>query len=171
MSIGNMTWKRVASAAALTGVLCSMVDTVLAADTAAAGAERHYVPAPAPAGGAPAAPFSEGVMTGSTFYVAGHIGIDPQTGNAASPVDMEAHLVLDAVKKTLSQAGLTMDDLVSVTVYCTDLSLYDGFNAVYRTYFHGQYPARAFIGINQLVRGAHFEIAGVAVAPAKAHKV
>ena len=56
-----------------------------------------------------------------------------------------------------------MDDLVSVTVYCTDLSLYDGFNAVYRGYFHGQYPARAFIGVNQLVRGAHFEIAGVAV--------
>jgi 2-iminobutanoate/2-iminopropanoate deaminase len=71
--------------------------------------------------------------------------------------------VMDSVKQTLSQAGLSMDDLVSVTVYCTDLGLYDAFNAVYRSYFHGQYPARAFIGVNQLVRGAHFEIAGVAV--------
>jgi 2-iminobutanoate/2-iminopropanoate deaminase len=70
---------------------------------------------------------------------------------------------MDAVKQTLSDGGLSMDDLVSVTVYCTDLSLYDSFNAVYRSYFHGPYPARAFIGINQLVRGAHFEIAGVAV--------
>ena len=55
-----------------------------------------------------------------------------------------------------------MDDLVSVTIYCTDLDLYDRFNAVYRSYFHGHYPARAFIGVGRLVRGAHFEIAGVA---------
>jgi reactive intermediate/imine deaminase len=129
----------------------------------AADAPRHYVPAPAPAGTAPAAPFSEGVMVGDTFYVAGHIGIDPATKQAAANADTEAHLVLDAVKQTLHEEGLSMDDLVSVTVYCTDLGLYDGFNAVYRTYFHGAYPARAFIGVNQLVRGAHFEIAGVAV--------
>jgi len=163
--------KRVARTVAWTGLLAwRVMGTAAAMDTVASAAERHYVPAPAPAGGAPAAPFSEGVMTGSTFYVAGHIGIDPQTGNAATQVDTEAHLVLEAVKNTLAQAGLSMDDLVSVTVYCTDLKLYDGFNAVYRSYFHGQYPARAFIGINQLVRGAHFEIAGVAVAPAKDHK-
>ena len=72
---------------------------------------------------------------------------------------------MDAVNHTLEQAGLTADDLVSVTVYCTDLDLYDKFNAVYRTYFHGNYPARAFIGIGKLVRGAHFEVAGIAVKP------
>jgi 2-iminobutanoate/2-iminopropanoate deaminase len=59
-----------------------------------------------------------------------------------------------------------MADLVSVTVYCTDLDLYDKFNAVYRSYFHDNYPARAFIGVSKLVRGAHFEIAGVAIKPA-----
>ena len=56
-----------------------------------------------------------------------------------------------------------MDDFVSVTVYCTDLSLYDTFNAVYATYFHRHYPARAFIGVARLVRGARFEVQGVAV--------
>ncbi len=75
--------------------------------------------------------------------------------------------MLDAVKHTLEQGGLSMDDLVSVTVYCTDLNLYDGFNAIYRTYFKNHYPTRAFIGVNQLVRGAHFEIAGVAAVPRK----
>jgi 2-iminobutanoate/2-iminopropanoate deaminase len=128
-----------------------------------AGLRKEIVPAPAPTGGAPAAPFSEGVMVGNTFYVAGHIGMDPATQKAAADVDTEAHLVLDAVKKTLGEAGLSMNDLVSVTVYCTDLSLYDSFNAVYRSYFKAPYPARAFIGINQLVRGAHFEVAGIAV--------
>jgi 2-iminobutanoate/2-iminopropanoate deaminase len=137
-----------------------------AADTA-----RTYVAPPAPkSGSAPAAPFSNGVMVGDTFYVAGHIGMDPATNQAAADVDTEARLVMDAVKHTLEQAGLTADDLVSVTVYCTDLDLYDKFNAVYRGYFHGHYPARAFIGISKLVRGAHFEVAGIAVKPAATGK-
>jgi 2-iminobutanoate/2-iminopropanoate deaminase len=147
-----------AKALVITLVGLSVATAALAADPG-----RHYVPAPPPTGNAPPAPFSEGVMVGGTFYVAGHIGIDPATQKASANADTEAHLVMDAVKQTLSQAGLSMDDLVSVTVYCTDLGLYDAFNTVYRSYFHGQYPARAFIGVNQLVRGAHFEIAGVAV--------
>jgi 2-iminobutanoate/2-iminopropanoate deaminase len=132
---------------------------------------RHYVVPPAPkAGAGPGAPFSNGVMVADTFYVAGHIGMDPATGQAAADVETEARLVMDAVKHTLEQAGLSADDLVSVTVYCTDLDLYDKFNAVYRGYFHGNYPARAFIGVNKLVRGAHFEVAGIAVKPAPAGK-
>jgi 2-iminobutanoate/2-iminopropanoate deaminase len=140
--------------------LLPLVGLSISAAGLAADSGRQYVAAP---GTAPAAPFSQGVSVGGTFYVAGHVGLDPATQKAAANADTEAHLVLDAVKQTLSQAGLSMDDLVSVTVYCTDLSLYDAFNAVYRGYFHGKYPARAFIGVNQLVRGAHFEVAGVAV--------
>jgi 2-iminobutanoate/2-iminopropanoate deaminase len=52
-----------------------------------------------------------------------------------------------------------------VTVYCTDLQLFDSFNAIYRGYFHGHYPARAFIGVAALLRGAHFEVAGIATKP------
>jgi 2-iminobutanoate/2-iminopropanoate deaminase len=63
----------------------------------------------------------------------------------------------------VESAGLGMQDLVSVTVYCTDLQLYDTFNAVYCSYFHGHYPSRAFIGTDKLLRGAHFEVQGVAV--------
>lgn len=135
-----------------------------AASSHAADTGRSYVDPPKVSAG-PAAPYSEGVMVGETFYVAGHIGIDSATGQAATNVETEAHLVMDSIRHTLEQAGLKTDDLVSVTVYCTDLDLYDKFNAVYRTYFHGQYPARAFIGINKLVRGAHFEVAGIAVKP------
>jgi 2-iminobutanoate/2-iminopropanoate deaminase len=130
----------------------------------AAESDRHYVAAPTPAAGGAAPPFSEAILVNGTLYVAGHIGMDPATQQAATDVDAEAHLVLDAVKKTVEEAGLSMDDLVSVTVYCTDLKLYDGFNAIYRSYFHGQFPTRAFIGVSQLVRGAHFEISGIAVA-------
>jgi 2-iminobutanoate/2-iminopropanoate deaminase len=149
--------------------LAAMTITGLPRSGSAAAAEtdRHYVQATPPPGNAPAPPFTNGVMVGSTFYVAGHIGLDPATGKAAATVDAEARLVMEAVGQTLKQAGLSLDDLVSVTVYCTDLGLYDAFNAVYRGYFHGSYPPRAFIGVNQLVRGAHFEINGIAVAPAR----
>ncbi|HEV7614387.1 MAG TPA: Rid family hydrolase [Steroidobacteraceae bacterium] len=131
----------------------------------AADTKRVYI-VPPKAGTSPSPPFSNGVMVGEAFYVAGHIGIDPATGQAAANVENEARLVMDSVKLTLERAGLKADDLVSVTVYCTDLDLYDKFNAVYRGYFHEQYPARAFVGVNKLLRGAHFEVAGIAVKPA-----
>src|SRR3984893_2052406 len=132
----------------------------------AADSGRTFI---APPGADPksAPPYNNGVMVGGTFYVSGHLGVDPATGKVAADPEAEARLVLDAVKQTLEKGGLTMADLVSVTVYCTDLDLYDKFNAVYRTYFSDHYPARAFIAVAKLVRGARFEIAGVAVKPAK----
>jgi 2-iminobutanoate/2-iminopropanoate deaminase len=129
--------------------------------------DRHYIEHRSPPG-SPALPFSDAVMTGETLYVAGHLGIDPRTGNAVTDPATEARAVMDAVKATVERAGLHMDDLVSVTVYCTDLGLYDTFNGVYGGYFRGHHPARAFIGVATLLRGAHFEVAGVAVRQARA---
>ena len=128
----------------------------------AGAANRSYIEHAVAPGGAPL-PFSDAVRAGDTLYVAGHLGLDAQTGNAPADPQLEAHLVMDAVKHTVESAGLTMDDLVSVTIYCTDLQLYDTFNAVYRSYFHGHYPARAFIGSGKLLRGTHFEVQGIAV--------
>ncbi|HVN45725.1 MAG TPA: RidA family protein [Steroidobacteraceae bacterium] len=131
--------------------------------SAHAGAtERRYLEHSVPAGSA-TLPFSDAVLAGGTLYVAGHIGIDPRTGNAPAEAPTEARLVMDAVKRTVESAGFSMDDLVSVTVYCTDLQLYDTFNAVYRSYFHAHFPSRAFIGVDELLRGAHFEVQGVAI--------
>jgi 2-iminobutanoate/2-iminopropanoate deaminase len=132
------------------------------APPAPAAAERSYLEHP-PAPNGPALPFSDAVRLGDTLYVAGHIGIDPRTGNAATNPETEARLVMDAVKHTLERAGFTMDDFVSVTVYCTDLALYDTFNGIYAGYFRRTHPARAFIGVSKLVRGARFEVQGVAV--------
>jgi 2-iminobutanoate/2-iminopropanoate deaminase len=131
-----------------------------------AAPERAYVDHPPAPNGQPL-PFSDAVRSGDTLYVAGHLGIDPKTGNAAADPATEARLVMEAVKHTLERAGYTMDDLVSVTVYCTDLSLYDAFNAVYAGYFHGPPPARAFLGVAKLVRGARFEVQGIAVRNAR----
>ena len=108
-------------------------------------------------------PFSQGVLVGNTLYVAGHIGIDPATGKPGATPEEEAKLVMEAFKGSIEAGGLTMDDLVSVTVYCSDVNHYDAFNKVYRTYFHDNYPARAFIGSGKLLFDARFEIQGIAV--------
>jgi reactive intermediate/imine deaminase len=141
--------------------VASLAGAIIASGALAADAARQYFDSSASANGTPL-PFSDAVKVGDTLYVAGHIGLDPKTQRVPDNAESEAHAVLDSVERTLNTAGLRMDDLVSVTIYCTDLDLYDGFNAVYRSYFHGHFPARAFIGVSRLVRGAHFEIAGVA---------
>jgi 2-iminobutanoate/2-iminopropanoate deaminase len=111
----------------------------------------------------PQAPFSGGILTGNTLYLAGRIGLD-KSGKAPTEVGDEIKLVLDQIKATLEQAGMTMDDLVYVQIACTDLSLYDKFNAAYRTYFTTKdLPAREFIGVASLLRGGHFEIQAIAV--------
>jgi enamine deaminase RidA (YjgF/YER057c/UK114 family) len=108
-------------------------------------------------------PYSNAVLVGDTLYLAGAIGIDPETGAPPDKIADEIRIVMDSMKKRLEMVGMSMDDLVNVRVYCPDLSLYDEFNSVYRTYFKEHFPARAFIGSGPLLRGGHFEITGTAV--------
>ena len=91
------------------------------------------------------------------------LGLDAKSGKPPADVDQEAHLVLDGIVTVLKEANMTPDDLVSVTVYCSDLSQYQKFNGVYRTYFKKDFPARAFIGAGSLLFGAKFEVQGIAV--------
>jgi enamine deaminase RidA (YjgF/YER057c/UK114 family) len=78
-------------------------------------------------------------------------------------IEDEIKLLLDGEKDVLGQAGMTMDDLAYVQVFCTDLSLFEKFNPIYKTYFTKDYPARAFIGAGSLLAGGHFELQAIAV--------
>jgi enamine deaminase RidA (YjgF/YER057c/UK114 family) len=108
-------------------------------------------------------PYSNAVLVGDTLYLAGDIGIDPDTGAPPPNIEDEVRLVMDGMKARLEMVGMSMDDLVMVEVHCPDLALYDQFNAVYRTYFDDHFPARAFLGSGPLLAGGHFELTGVAV--------
>jgi len=134
----------------------------LGAGTFAARAEapRKYFNLP---GRAVAAPFSDAVLVGDTLYLAGRIGFKPGTRQVPDTPEEEAKLVLDDYKRVLAEAGMTMDDLVSVTVFCSDVKLFDQWNKVYPAYFGKDLPARAFIGSGPLLFGAHFEMTGIAV--------
>jgi len=144
--------------------LCKVVISVLilVLCVAAGAADRKYI-VKSRAGDRKALPFSEGVLVGNTLYIAGHIGLDAKTNMPPTSPEEEARLVMDEIKQTVESAGLSIDDVVSIQVFCTDLKLYDTFNSVYKTYFHVDYPARAFLGAANLLRGGRYEVMGIAV--------
>jgi reactive intermediate/imine deaminase len=107
-------------------------------------------------------PFSDAVLVGNTLYVAGRLGLDPKTQKPPADPAQEARNVLDGIGAVLAEAGFTMDDLVSVTVFCSDVAHYEVFNDVYKAYFKKGFPARAFIGSDPLLFGARFEVVAVA---------
>lgn len=122
--------------------------------------KRQYIPVPGSYGDVP---FSNAVVTGNTAYLSGHIGFEPGSMKVPAEPEREAQLVLEGIRDTLARAGFTMQDLVSLTVYCPDVALFATFNKVYRTFFRPPFPARAFIGSGPLLMGARFELQGIAV--------
>ena len=149
------------SRSSLAGALVPLLFVVALPDAVIAQGARQYVDSRTVADTA-ALPFSGGVLVGNTFYLAGKIGLTPDRKVPASAAE-EARLVLNDVKTTLEKVGMSMDDLVSVQVFCSDVSHYDAFNRVYRTYFTKEFPARAFLGSGTLLFGARFEVQGIAV--------
>src|ERR1700751_6358465 len=100
------------------------VTAFLAFCLAATASDRKYIVNPRP-GDTKALPFSDAVLVGNTLYIAGHIGLDPKTGQAPADAEVEGHLGMDGIKKTVENAGFSMDDIGSVQIFCPDLKLYD----------------------------------------------
>jgi len=124
-----------------------------------ASAQRSYIN-PSHASGT-GAPFSGAVQVGDTLYISGMLGLED--GMVPDNPAREARNVLNAIQSTLEEAGMTMDDLVYVQIFCSDVSHYDAFNGVYRSYFSQEFPARAFVGAGTLLFDARFEIQAIAV--------
>jgi len=121
-----------------------------------AQSSRRYINARSASSPGNAAPFSGAVVVGDTAYLAGVLGSGDTTEAAATNA-------LTNLQSSLKAAGMTMDDLVSVQIFCPDVAYYDEFNKVYRTFFKQEFPARAFLGSGPLLSGAKFEIQGIAV--------
>lgn len=142
-------------------VLTALLFSSLLASCAFAQDSRSYIdPRSASEDGGP--PFSGAVRVGDTLYLSGTIGLDENSRVPDDPSE-EARLVLDSLKGTLENAGMSMDDLVFVQIFCSDVSHYQAFNDVYRTYFTREFPARAFIGAGTLLFSARYEVQAIAV--------
>jgi 2-iminobutanoate/2-iminopropanoate deaminase len=125
-----------------------------------AAEKRQFIATPGSFGDMP---FSNAVVTSNTLYLSGHIGFEAGSMKVPEDPEREAQLLLEGIRDTLTRANFTLQDVVSLTIYCSDLSLFAAFNKVYRTFFRSPFPARAFIGSGPLLMGARFEIQGIAV--------
>lgn len=130
------------------------------APLAATAADITHIPMPPRPGTNVAPPYSAAVIVGDTVYLSGNTDGGAALGGTSADA---ARRVLDGMKRNVEAAGLTMDDVVSVQVFSSNLDDYAAFNEVYRTYFKGPLPARAYLGAARLLGDAKFEIMGVAV--------
>lgn len=117
---------------------------------------------------APAAigPYSQAVRAGDLVFLSGQIALVPETMDlvSGSVVD-QAHRVFTNLRAVAVAAGGTLDDLVKVTVYLTNLDDFQAVNEVMAAYFTEPYPARAAIGVAALPRGAAVEVEAVMIQP------
>ena len=115
---------------------------------------------------APAAigPYSQAVLAGDTLYCSGQLPLHPKTGSLITTgIEDESIQVLDNLGAVLHAVGMDYRHVVSCTVYLTDINDYAAVNEVYARYFNESPPARAAIQVVALPRGAHIEIACIAV--------
>lgn len=101
-------------------------------------------------------PYSGAVITSDFVFASGKIG------QRDGDFDREVHSALDAVESELARAGASLRDLVSVTVYLTDMQNYARFNEIYGERVGEPYPARAVVGVQALPGNAQVEIQVVA---------
>lgn len=115
---------------------------------------------------APAAigPYSQAVRAGDTVYLSGQIPLDPATGElVGGDISAQARRAFDNLRAVCLAAGGSLDQVVRLGLYLTDLGDFSAVNAVMAEYFQAPYPARSTIEVSGLPRGAAFEVDAVMV--------
>lgn len=104
-------------------------------------------------------PYSQAVRVGDTVYLSGQIPLDPATGELVSgDICAEVRRVLDNLQAVAAAAGGSLDQVVKVTVFLTDMAHYARVNELMTQYFREPYPARAAVAVAALPRGARIEM-------------
>jgi 2-iminobutanoate/2-iminopropanoate deaminase len=110
-------------------------------------------------------PYSPGILVGNTLYLAGTIGEDAANNIVPGGIQAETRQALANVGEVLKAAGMSFQDVTSVTVYITSFDDFAGFNEVYQQVFSTDPPARATVQVAALIGGARVELQMIAVEP------
>lgn len=111
-------------------------------------------------------PYSQAIKNGGLVFASGSPPFDPAGKIDYSLLDVTAQTrrVLDNIALTLGAGKLTLADVVSATVYVTDVNDFAAVNAVYASYFKAPYPARTFVKVAKLLHNVKVEITVIAAA-------
>ena len=116
---------------------------------------------------APAAigPYSQAIEANGPVYVSGQLGIDPATGSfAEGGAVAQARQSLTNINNILKEAGLSMKNVVKVTVLLADINDFAAVNEIYKDFFEAPFPARSAFAVAALPKGGKIEIEAIAVA-------
>ncbi|MGQ9733779.1 MAG: RidA family protein [Candidatus Bipolaricaulia bacterium] len=126
---------------------------------------RRAISAPA----APPAlgPYSQAILADRFIFTSGQLPLDREGNLVEGDIKVQAHQCLENLKAILEAAGAGMEDLVKVTVYVTDMGDFAAINEVYKEYFEAEPPARSFVQVAALPKGAPIELEGIAIKKAR----
>jgi reactive intermediate/imine deaminase len=103
--------------------------------------------------------YSQAVRVGNTIWVSGQIPLDPATKEmVVGDVEVQIRRVFENLKAIVLAAGASLDEVVKVTIFLTDLANFALVNRVMAEYFREPYPARAAVGVASLPRNAQVEV-------------
>ncbi|MFH0933951.1 MAG: RidA family protein [Pseudomonadota bacterium] len=105
--------------------------------------------------------YSQAVRVDHTVYLSGQIGLDPNTMQMVDGIEAQIHRVFQNLRAVSDAAGGSLNDVVKLNVYLTDLAHFAKVNEIMATYFHQPFPARAAVGVASLPRNALVEADGV----------
>jgi 2-iminobutanoate/2-iminopropanoate deaminase len=111
----------------------------------------------------PAGPYSHAVVSGGFVFISGQGPVDPETGTMPDAFADQVRQTLKNVRTILEAAGSSLDEVVKVNAYVTDLTRFQEFNEVYKEFFTHDPPARTTVGSSLL--GFLVEIDCIAAVP------
>ena len=121
----------------------------------------HTPNAPEPVG-----PYSQAIQLGNLLFISGQIPLDPQTGKLIKDdFPKQCRQVLNNVQAILEAANTSLEQVVKVTIFLTDLSRFEEFNQIYSEYFGAYKPARSCVEVSALPKGVSLEIEAIASIP------
>ncbi|HEY6281974.1 MAG TPA: RidA family protein [Burkholderiales bacterium] len=107
--------------------------------------------------------YSQAVCAGQTVYLSGQIGLDPASMQMVEGIEAQIVRVFENLKAVAQAAGGSLDDVVKLNVFLTDLAHFARVNEIMAKYFREPYPARAAVGVAALPRGALVEMDAILV--------
>ena len=107
--------------------------------------------------------YSQAVKKGNIIFLSGQIPLNPESMELVEGIENQIYQVFKNISAVIAAADASLDDLVKLNIYLTDLSNFALVNSIMKEYFSEPYPARAAIGVASLPKNSLVEVDGFLV--------
>jgi 2-iminobutanoate/2-iminopropanoate deaminase len=108
-------------------------------------------------------PYSQAILLGGLIFVSGQLGLDPESGQLASPqIEPQTRRALENLKAILEEAGSGLESVLKTTIFLTDMANFQVMNGIYAEYFRIHPPARTTVCVKELPKQAIIEVEAIA---------